>query len=95
VIARAVAPLASLVELAAPLLSQNGLFIAMKAKCDEAELAAGRDVATIVGLEERSIRRLVLPDGGETRTIVSYVRTGVSRVTVPRRTGLAQHHPLA
>jgi 16S rRNA (guanine527-N7)-methyltransferase len=95
VVARAVAPLPSLVELAAPLLAQDGLLIAMKGDPSRDEIGAGRVVAGMVGLEEVSMRVLSLPDGGESRTIVCYRRVSSSNTRLPRRTGLAQHRPLA
>lgn len=95
VVARAVAPLPSLVELAAPLLAPSGLFIALKGTPADEEFGAGREVAAIVGLQEVSVRAFVLPDGGESRTIVCYRRRGDPKIRLPRRVGLAQHQPLA
>lgn len=95
VVCRAVAPLGSLVELAAPLLAMGGSFIALKGDPDSAELESGRAVARLVGLEPSAERRIVLPVGDETRTILTYMKTGKGSVKVPRRVGLAQNHPLA
>jgi 16S rRNA (guanine527-N7)-methyltransferase len=94
VVARAVAQLPSLVELAAPLLIRGGFFIAMKGRPSARELDAGRRAGEIVGLEEVSVRALTLPRGGEARTIVCFRRCGDSATCVPRRPGLAQHQPL-
>lgn len=95
VVCRAVAPLGSLVELAAPLLAVGGSFIALKGDPGPAELESGRAVARLVGLEPGAERRIVLPGGDETRTILTYMKTGRGSVKVPRRIGLAQHQPLA
>jgi len=95
VVARAVAPIASLVELAAPLLQQDGLFVAMKGEPSDEEVRRGREAARIVGLEEVSIRRFGLPIGLEARTIVTYRRARGPSIALPRRPGLAQHQPLA
>lgn len=94
VVARAVSALPSLVELAAPLLMPGGTFVALKGQPSPEELERGRSAAGIVGLEEMAVRRVVLP-GDERRTIVTYRGVGVSEVQLPRRTGLAQHDPLA
>jgi len=94
VLARAVAPLGALVELAAPLLRRGGVFIAMKGAPTPEELASGRGVAEVVGLEEVSVRAFTLPEGGETRSIVAYGWVRESKIRLPRRVGLAQHQPL-
>jgi 16S rRNA (guanine527-N7)-methyltransferase len=95
VVARAVAPLPSLVELAAPLLRVGGVLVALKGCPESSERESGAAAAAIVGLTETSARALTLPGGDERRTIITYTRTGASRVKLPRRTGLAQHRPLA
>ena len=95
VVARAVATLPVLVELAAPLLSRGGMLVALKARPSDMELHSGRRAAEICGLEEADLRILRLPDGDELRTVVSYVRIGNPSVELPRRTGVAQKRPLA
>lgn len=94
VTARAVAPLASLVELAAPLLMPDGVFIAYKGAPLPDEIAAGDVAARIVGMRRLSLRTIVLPRGDEERTIITYLRSGPGKVSLPRRDGLAQHLPL-
>ena len=94
VTARAVAPLASLVELAAPLLMPDGVFVAYKGAPLPDELAAGDVAARIVGMKRLSLRTIVLPRGDEERTVISYIRSGSGKVSLPRRDGLAQHLPL-
>jgi 16S rRNA (guanine527-N7)-methyltransferase len=95
VVARAVAPLPSLVELASPLLIDDGLLIALKGRPETVEIASGVDAARTVGMKEVSRRTLTLPDGGEARTIFVYRKIERSRLNLPRRTGLAQNSPLA
>lgn len=95
VTARALAPLPSLVELAAPFLTDGGHLICMKGTPDPQELTSGDKVGGIVGMRRVSTRALVLPEGNETRTIVTYVRAGKSKIGLPRRVGLAQKKPLA
>ena len=95
IVARAVAPLPALVELAAPLLVSGGHLIALKGCPDLAERASGAAVAALVGMRELSWRELRLPRGGEARTICAYVKASQPTVRLPRRVGLAQHSPLA
>lgn len=94
VVARALAPLPSLVELAAPLLFIGGRLIAMKAQPDDSELEAGRATASLCGMRETAVRSLILR-GTHTRTLVVYERLGRPGLALPRRTGLAQRCPLA
>jgi len=94
VVARAVAPLGSLVELAAPLLQDGGAFIAMKGALEPDEVSRGDRAAALVGLRRTSIRRLVLPEGGESRTLVTYERDSEPGLRLPRRPGLATSEPL-
>jgi 16S rRNA (guanine527-N7)-methyltransferase len=95
VTARAVAQLASLVELASPLLMHGGVFVAMKGAPGEEEIAHGDAAGRRVGMQRESVRHLVLPDGDETRTVVRYVKVGEPTVELPRADGRAQHRPLA
>ncbi|MFL5896839.1 MAG: 16S rRNA (guanine(527)-N(7))-methyltransferase RsmG, partial [Thermoleophilaceae bacterium] len=55
VTARAVGPLAVLVEYAAPLMREGGTFIAWKGSADDAEAAAGARAAVEVGLEPEGV----------------------------------------
>lgn len=93
-VARAVGPLPALVELAAPILVDGGIAVCLKGRPDEEELERGLAAASLVGLEQVSERRLHLPDGGETRTIVTYRRVADPSVKLPRRVGRAQKRPL-
>jgi 16S rRNA (guanine527-N7)-methyltransferase len=95
VVARAVAALPSLVELAAPLLKSGGHLIVLKGQPSDAELASGLAVAGITGMREVSRRAFSLPGGSETRTILAYAKVGEAKMLLPRRMGLAQHQPLA
>ncbi|MDR1775309.1 MAG: 16S rRNA (guanine(527)-N(7))-methyltransferase RsmG [Actinomycetes bacterium] len=94
VVARAVAPLPSLVELAAPLMMDHGTFIGLKGKPSEDEIERGHRVADEVGLEYVSLREYTLSEGEE-RCVVCYRKVREPKRRLPRRTGLAQHRPLA
>lgn len=94
VTARAVAPLASLVELASPLLSSGGVLIALKGAPTSEEVDSGRAAARLVGLEEVARRDYMLAGGSELRCVITYAKSGKSTLRLPRREGLAQHSPL-
>lgn len=91
--ARALSSLPSLVELASPLLSEDGVFLALKGPLTPEESERGVAAGRLVGMEFEGTREIVLP-GGYRRTIVSFRRTGVPQIGVPRRPGRAQRKPL-
>jgi 16S rRNA (guanine527-N7)-methyltransferase len=95
VVARAVAPLPVLMELASPLLTMGGVLVALKGSPDGLELQSGRKAGEISGFGELRLRRLTLPGGDEHRTIVSATKVRASSVGLPRRDGLAKSMPLA
>ncbi|MBN2822122.1 MAG: 16S rRNA (guanine(527)-N(7))-methyltransferase RsmG [Coriobacteriia bacterium] len=95
VTARALSSLPALVELAAPLLAKRGLLVSMKGSPSSDELQSGRNAAMICGLAHETTERFILPGGDEIRTIVTYRRTKSPQMRLPRRSGLAQRHPLA
>ncbi len=94
VTARAVAPLASLVELSAPLLVLGGRLVALKGAPTDAEVEAGLSAAEVVGLEFKGRRDFILAGGDEHRCVIVYEKVRNSREALPRREGLAQHSPL-
>jgi len=95
VVARAVSSLPSLVELASPLLVEGGRLVAMKARVDDVEVSRGIDASNLCGMRPLGHREYLLPQGGELRSVFMYERAGDARITLPRRTGLAQRRPLA
>lgn len=94
VVARAVSSLASLVELATPLLTDGGRLVALKGDPTTDELSAGDRAATVCGMRRLETLPYALPGGEERRTLVIYGRIAEPSVGLPRRSGLAQHHPL-
>jgi len=94
VTARALSGLAALLELAHPLLIEGGALIAYKAKISAAELAAATSLESLLGMKLSHSREFRLSDGATTRTILVFQKTGQAQVKLPRRNGLAQHHPL-
>lgn len=93
VVARAVAPLPSLVELAAPLLRKGGGLVAMKGMPAPVEVDEGIRVGNIAGMSFGSARSYELP-GGEQRVAYTFIRAGKPKVALPRRVGMAQKSPL-
>jgi 16S rRNA (guanine527-N7)-methyltransferase len=94
-VARAVSGLPTLVELAAPFIGINGLFVAYKGRPSPEELTRGNEAAGIVGMGEAEVLELKLPGGAEARSLVSFVKERESKVALPRRAGKASKSPLA
>lgn len=94
VVARAVSSLPVLVELAAPLLSAHGILVASKGRIDATEERGGLAAADIVGMKHIDTARIVLPGGGEHRTLVAFEKTGSPSIELPRAVGKAQKRPL-
>ena len=95
VCARAVAPLASLVEYAAPLLSFNGRFITTKAQISEEEFSAGIKAAKLCGLSYVSRETFELPQNSGHREILIFKKQNNASVKLPRMVGMAKNKPLA
>jgi 16S rRNA (guanine527-N7)-methyltransferase len=95
VLARAVAPLPSLLELGVPFLCDSGRLVLLKGRPTEEEIDAGDQAARIVGAVRIGTRTFSIPGSGERRTILTYERAERSSVALPRRVGLAQRRPLA
>lgn len=95
--ARAVAELPVLLELAAPLLSSGGHFIALKGRQDATELERGATVAGLLGFELESTRCYAMrfEEAEYQRSVYVYKKTGDSSVVLPRRPGMATKRPLA
>ncbi|MBA4369963.1 MAG: 16S rRNA (guanine(527)-N(7))-methyltransferase RsmG [Coriobacteriaceae bacterium] len=94
-VARAVAALPVLVELARPLLTDSGVFLAYKGAPEREELERADLAAKICGFEPPAMVELDVPGLGARRTLVVFRVAGPPRIDLPRRTGLAQKRPLA
>lgn len=94
VTARAVASLASLVELASPLLQLSGVLVAMKGSPEAGELIAADLAARQCGMGLGQHHEYVLSGGFERRMISQYRKVGPPLVQLPRRVGRAQKRPL-
>lgn len=94
VVARAVAPLAVLIEYAAPLLAKKGWLVVSKGMPDVDEMNAGSKTAELCGLELLSQRMVELPCDRGQRTILTYAKVGEPTVKLPRAVGMATKVPL-
>jgi 16S rRNA (guanine527-N7)-methyltransferase len=93
--ARAVAPLAVLLEYAAPLLERRGTFVAWKGARDPAEEASGAGAAAELGFELREIRPVAPYRGSRNRHLYVYSKVRPTPDKYPRRTGVAARKPLS
>jgi 16S rRNA (guanine527-N7)-methyltransferase len=95
VCARAVAPLAVLVEYAAPLLAVGGTFVAWKGAVDADELRDGAAAADALGLEVGEVVAVAPFAGSERRTLHLYLKAVETPPGYPRRPGMARKRPLS
>jgi 16S rRNA (guanine527-N7)-methyltransferase len=94
VTARALAPLAVLVEYAAPLLTEGGALLAWKGRRDVAEEAGGAAAGAATGLELAELRSVQPWKGAEHLHLHLYVKVGLTPNRFPRRPGIASKRPL-
>lgn len=92
--ARALSSLPSLMELASPLLKNEGRLIAYKAIITKEELTRAQRLQKAIGLELKELRQITLSNGNK-RTIITFVKTNEANISLPRRPGKAQKTPLA
>lgn len=95
VVARAVAELPVLVELAAPLLSPRGRLIAMKGSAAESEIERGAAAGLLAGMELQGVVPVRVPGVHAARVLVVFRRVGDPARALPRRDGMAKKRPLA
>lgn len=94
VVARAVAQMASLIELASPLLVTGGRLVCLKGRIDAAEMQGALSAAGLCGMTPVDTRQYALPGGNEARVVVEFVKTHKPSIALPRREGSAQRSPL-
>lgn len=94
VVARAVAALPILAELALPLLKEGGLLVAQKGPIAEEELLAGRRAAGELGGRVQEVDEFNLPVLGDTRTLVVIEKVKPTPPKYPRREGVPNAQPL-
>jgi len=94
VTARAVGPLAVLVEYAAPLLREGGVFVAWKGARDASEEGAGAAAAEKVGLAVGEVLPVKPYPSSENRHLHVYEKVAPTPAEFPRRAGMAKKRPL-
>jgi 16S rRNA (guanine527-N7)-methyltransferase len=94
VTARALAPLAVLVEYAAPLLRRGGVLVAWKGRRDAGEEAGGARAAELLGLAARPALRVEPAPGLGERHLHVFEKVTETPVRFPRRPGMARKRPI-
>jgi 16S rRNA (guanine527-N7)-methyltransferase len=94
VTARAVGPLALLVEYAAPLLREGGVLVAWKGSRDPAEEAAGATAASLVGMAVEEVLAVKPFPSSENRHLHVVRKISPTPGGFPRRPGMARKRPL-
>jgi 16S rRNA (guanine527-N7)-methyltransferase len=93
VTARAVGRLATLAELAAPLLAAGGMLVAWKGRRDPAEEAELERAGRRLGMELRECRWVGPYAGSRNRHLYLMVKVGATPPDLPRRPGTAKKRP--
>jgi 16S rRNA (guanine527-N7)-methyltransferase len=92
VVARAVGPLAELVELAFPLLERGGHLVAWKGEIDGEELAAGRRAVAGLGGGQVAIVPAATPGQPRNRLVIATKR-GATGAAYPRSPAARKRRP--
>jgi 16S rRNA (guanine527-N7)-methyltransferase len=93
-VARAVAPLPVLAELAMPLTMLGGVFVAAKAALSNEERMEGTAALDILGGERYELRRARSFDGAENRWLFMAFKERPTPAQYPRRAGVPAKRPL-
>ena len=94
VTARAVAQLSVLSEYCLPLVQIGGFFIAMKAKKIDVEITEAKKAISILGGKIIDIKKIILPQINDERTIVFIQKVKDTPCSFPRRNGLLNKRPI-
>jgi 16S rRNA (guanine527-N7)-methyltransferase len=94
VTARALAPLAVLVEYAAPLLREGGALVAWKGARDDAEEEGGAAAGAATGMAPREVLRVTPFAGARHRHLHLFEKVAPTPPGLPRRPGVARKRPL-
>jgi 16S rRNA (guanine527-N7)-methyltransferase len=95
VCARALAPLAVLVEYAAPVLATGGRLVAWKGRPDAGEERDGAAAAAQLGLQVEEVVPVSPFEAAERRTLYVYLKVSDTPPGYPRRPGMARKRPLS
>lgn len=91
--ARALSSLPSLMELASPLLMEDGRLVCYKADDFDEELSSAMTLQEKLAMRFQSRRDVILSDGVTKRSIVVFTKKGTPLVNLPRHEGQAQRKP--
>ena len=94
VTARAVGGLSTVLELAAPLLADEGSAVLWRGRRDTGDEWAGAQTSLVLGLLPGPVTHAQLHDGS-TRHLHEFTRTGIVPSRFPRRPGLAAKRPIS
>ncbi len=92
--ARALSKLGVLLELASPLLKNNGHLICLKAHIEKEEIDHAISLEAKTGMKLIHTRELTLTDGKTHREIFVFQKIKEPSIKLPRRVGMAQKKPL-
>ena len=95
VTARALAPLPTLIEYAAPFVKDKGLFVITKGNPSEDEIHSGESVAKICGFTCIADDSIELPNELGHREFIVLRKAYNATVSLPRANGMAKKNPLA
>ena len=95
VTARALAPLPTLIEYAAPFVKDKGLFVITKGNPSEDEIHSGESVAKICGFTCIVDDSIELPNELGHREFIVLRKAYNATVSLPRANGMAKKNPLA
>ena len=90
--ARALSSLASLLELASPLLCVGGRLVCYKARPSEDELTQASKIEEFLGMKKILSESFALSDNSQ-RCILVYEKVDQPHIKLPRRVGMAQKSP--
>ncbi len=93
VTARAVGRLATLAELASPLLREGGALIAWKGRRDPEEEAEAARAAEALAMQPGPVRPMAEAAGFEHRHLYVFTKSGPTPPGIPRRPGMAKKRP--
>jgi len=94
VIARAIAPLPVLLELALPLVKKGGLFIAMKGPGYKEEINEAANALKQLRIGLSKVEKYELPEGMGTHYLLIFRKNEPTPSIYPRRTGIPNKNPL-
>lgn len=92
--ARALSSLPSLIELASPLLMQNGRLICFKAHVDKEEINHTLSLQPLMAMRLIHDEKFVLSDGVTKRRLLVFSKNGSPKIKLPRKVGMAQNKPM-